>query len=68
MAVTLLKLRDMSRMKNARETMASEVLDCDYIAVLSLWRFSRVKKLTVHDFFTLWRGSAVTRIAVQITP
>ncbi|MGH0798388.1 MULTISPECIES: IS4 family transposase [Bacillus cereus group] len=51
LAVTLLNLRDMSRMKDARETAASEVLDRDYIAVLSLWRFKEVKALTVHEFF-----------------
>jgi hypothetical protein len=51
LAVTLLNLRDMSRMKNARETDASEVLDSVYVAVLSLWRFNEVKPLTVHEFF-----------------
>ena len=50
-AVTLLNLRDMSRMTNARETDASEVLDSVYVAVLSLWRFNEVKELTVHEFF-----------------
>lgn len=50
-AVTLLNLRDMSRMTNARETDASEVLDSDYIAVLSLWRFKEIRAMTVHEFF-----------------
>ena len=50
-AITLLNLRDMSRMKNARETDASEILDSVYITVLSLWRFKKVKALTVHEFF-----------------
>lgn len=50
-AVTLLNLRDMSRMTNARETDASEVLDSDYIVVLSLWRYKQVRTMTVHEFF-----------------
>lgn len=51
LAVTLLNLRDMSRMDDAQTIDASEVLDSVYIAVLSLWRFGKVKKLTVHEFF-----------------
>ena len=50
-AITLLNLRDMSRMANARETDASEVLDSVYITVLSLWRYKQIKDMTVHEFF-----------------
>lgn len=50
-AITLLNLRDLSRMTNARETDASEVLDSVYITVLSLWRYKQVKDMTVHEFF-----------------
>ena len=51
LAVTLLNLRDLSRMKDAQTIDASELLDSAYIAVLSLWRFGKIKKLTVHEFF-----------------
>ncbi len=51
LAVTLLNLRDMSRMTKAKETAACEVLDSVYVAVLSQWRFKETKELTVHEFF-----------------
>ncbi len=51
LAVTLLNLRDLSRMKDAQTIDASELLDSAYITVLSLWRFGEVKKLTVREFF-----------------
>lgn len=51
LAITLLNLRDMSRMEESQTIDASEVLDSVYVAVLSLWRFGKVKKLTVHEFF-----------------
>ncbi len=51
LAVTLLNLRDISRMKDAHETAASDVLNSVYIAVLSLWRFNEVKELNAHEFF-----------------
>jgi hypothetical protein len=51
LAVTLLSLRDMSRMDDAQTIDASEVLDSVYISVLSVWRFGKVKNLSVHEFF-----------------
>ncbi len=51
LAVTLLNLRDMSRTKDAQKIDASEVIDSDYIVVLSMWRFGQAKSLTVHEFF-----------------
>jgi len=51
LAVTLLRLRDMSRMEDAKSTDASDVLDSVYIAVLSVWRFGKIKKLTVEEFY-----------------
>ena len=50
-AVTLLNLRDISRMPNAESIDAKEVLDSVYVTVLSLWRFNEARDLSVHDFF-----------------
>jgi len=51
LAITLLNLRDMSRMPKSKSTPAVNWLDEIYVSVLSLWRFKQVKKLTVHEFF-----------------
>jgi len=51
LAVTLLQLRDMSRMRNAEVTPAANYLDEVYVTVLSVWRFGEVKEMSVHEFF-----------------
>ena len=51
-AVTLLNLRDASRRVDATTRPATDVIAWDYVEVLSLWRYRKVRKdLTVHDFF-----------------
>ncbi|MFV1968926.1 MAG: IS4 family transposase [Pirellulaceae bacterium] len=51
-ALTLLNLRDASRMADAKTRSACELFSCDYIEVLSGWRYGEVRSnLTVHDFF-----------------
>jgi hypothetical protein len=51
-AVTLLNLRDASRRADARTRPATAILASDYVEVLSLWRYRKIREgLTVHDFF-----------------
>ncbi len=51
-ALTLLNLRDASRMPDAKTRSATELFSCDYIQVLSGWRYGEVRSdLTVHEFF-----------------
>ena len=51
-ATQLLRLRDLSRQKDASTRPASEVVDRVYVEALSLWRFrKRREDLSVWDFF-----------------
>jgi hypothetical protein len=51
-AVTLLNLRDASRRPDATIRRAATIVAPDYVEVLSLWRYRKIRKdLTVHDFF-----------------
>lgn len=51
-AMTLLNLRDASRRVDAKTRPATEVIAWDYVQVLSLWRYRKVREdLTIHDFF-----------------
>jgi len=51
-AVTLLNLREASRRPDARERPATDLLDARYVAVLSAWRYKKVRHdLSIHDFF-----------------
>jgi hypothetical protein len=51
-AVTLLNLREASRRPDARERPATALVDARYVAVLSAWRYKKVRKdLSIHDFF-----------------
>jgi hypothetical protein len=51
-AVTLLNLREASRRPDAKERPATEVVAERYVAVLSAWRYKKVRKdLSIHDFF-----------------
>jgi hypothetical protein len=51
-AVTLLNLREAARRPDAHEKQATDLVDVRYVAVLSAWRYKKVRKdLSVHDFF-----------------
>ena len=51
-SVTLLNLRDASRREDATTRRAKTILAADYVEVLSLWRYRKIREdLTVHDFF-----------------
>jgi hypothetical protein len=50
-ATTLLNLRAASQLPDARTRRASTLVDNDYVALLSRWRFGVIKDLTVHEFF-----------------
>lgn len=51
-AVTLLNLREASRRPEARTRPAAELVDARYVAVLSAWRYKKVRHdLSIHDFF-----------------
>jgi len=50
-ATTLLNLRAASQLADARTRPATTLIDDDYVTVLSVWRFGKVKTLTVHEFF-----------------
>jgi hypothetical protein len=50
-AVTLLKLRDASRRKDAKKRLATDFVSIEYVKVLSVWRHERVcTDWSVHDF------------------
>ena len=51
-AVALLNLREASRRPDAQERPASDLVDAGYVAVLSAWRYKKVRaNLSIHDFF-----------------
>lgn len=51
-AVTLLNLRDASRQPDAQQRPATDVIDIEYVKVLSAWRHKEVRlDWSVHDFF-----------------
>jgi hypothetical protein len=51
-AVTLLNLREASRRPDAQTRPATELVDARYVAVLSAWRYKKVRRdLSIHDFF-----------------
>ena len=51
-ALTLLNLREASRRDDARTRRADTLLSCEYVEVLSLKRYGKVRvDLTVHEFF-----------------
>jgi hypothetical protein len=51
-AVSLLNLREASRRPDAEQRPATELVDAHYVAVLSAWRYKKVRKdLSIHDFF-----------------
>jgi len=51
-AVTLLNLREASRRPDAQTRPATDLVDDRYVAVLSAWRYKKVRRdLNVHDFF-----------------
>lgn len=51
-AVTLLNLREASRRPDAQARPATDLVDARYVAVLSAWRYKKVRAdLSIHDFF-----------------
>jgi hypothetical protein len=51
-ALTLLNLRDASRRPDAKIRRATTLLAADYVEVLSLWRYRKLRTdLTIHEFF-----------------
>lgn len=51
-AVTLLNLREASRRPDAQMRPATDLVDARYVAVLSAWRYKKVRPaLSIHDFF-----------------
>lgn len=51
-AVTLLNLREASRRPDAQTRPATDLVDARYVAVLSAWRYKKVRpELSIHDFF-----------------
>lgn len=51
-AVTLLNLREASRRPDAETRPATDLVDVRYVAVLSAWRYKKVRlHLSVHEFF-----------------
>jgi hypothetical protein len=50
-AVQLLRLRDLPRRADARTVAATEIIDKQYVEILSLWRFNKLlPSMTVYDF------------------
>jgi hypothetical protein len=51
-AVTLLNLREASRRPDAHQRPATDLVDPRYVAVLSAWRYKKIRRdLSIHDFF-----------------
>jgi hypothetical protein len=51
-AVTLLNLREAARRPDATERLATDLVDAEYVSVLSAWRHKEIRMAwTVHDFF-----------------
>jgi len=50
-AVTLLNLRAASRRPDARTRRATTLLSKDYIEILSIWRYGRIRELSIQEFF-----------------
>jgi hypothetical protein len=50
--LTLLAMRDASRRKDAKKRSAIEIIDADYVAVLSAWRHGEIRTdWSIHDFY-----------------
>jgi hypothetical protein len=50
--LTLLTMRDASRRKDAKKRNATEIIDADYVAVLSAWRHGEIREdWSIHDFY-----------------
>jgi hypothetical protein len=50
-ATTLLNLHAASQLSDAHTRRATTLIDHDYVAVLSMWRYGKVRNLTIHEFF-----------------
>ena len=49
--LTLLMMRDASRRPDAKRRKAIEIIDADYVAVLSAWRHGELREYSIHDFY-----------------
>jgi hypothetical protein len=50
-AIQLLRLRDLPRRADAKSVAATEVIDKQYVDILSLWRFNKLLAgMTVYEF------------------
>ena len=50
--LTLLAMRDASRRTDAKRRPAIEIIDADYVAVLSAWRHGEIREQwSIHDFY-----------------
>lgn len=50
--LTLLSMRDASRRKDANIRPVTDLIDADYVAVLSAWRHGQIRKdWSIHDFY-----------------
>ena len=50
--LTLLEMRDASRRQDAKSRKATEIIDADYVAVLSAWRHRKIREdWSIHDFY-----------------
>ena len=49
--LTLLMMRDASRRPDAKKRKAIEIIDADYVAVLSAWRHGELREYSIHDFY-----------------
>ena len=51
-SLTLLNLRDVARRPDAKKRRAATLFASEYVEVLSLWRYGKLRgNLTIHDFF-----------------
>ena len=50
-ALTLLNLRDASRLPDAPTRLATTVVAKDYVDVVSVWRYGKIRELSVREFF-----------------
>ena len=67
-ALFLLNLHNASRRPDAQERPASELLPVEFVTVLALWRYKKLRTdLTVHEFYYAFAPSVATRTASTIT-
>ncbi len=50
-AVTRLSLRAASRRPDAHTRRATTLISKDYVEILSIWRYGKLRALSIHEFF-----------------